>query len=89
MKEKIDKNILHRIEQLEKQYPIVNFDTKEYIKNIITELEAVLQYPIRDRIKLPKEKYFNIDTLYSNIFHFLSTEELRKIAYHNEIDKTN
>ena len=80
----IDKSILHRIEQLEKQYPIANFDMEEYTKNIIEELEAVLQYSIRDRIKLPKTKYYDIDTLYSDIFSFLSTKELRIIAYYND-----
>jgi len=80
----IDKSILNRIEKLEILYPIINFDTEEYTRNIIEELEAVLQYSIKDRIKLPKAKYYDIDTLYSDIFSFLSIEELRKIAYYNE-----
>lgn len=89
MKEKISKRILNRIEQLEKQYPVANLDTKEYTKNIITELEAVLEYEIKDRIKLPKEKYFSIDAFYNDIFKFLSIEELRKIAYYSNNEKVD
>lgn len=84
----LDKSIYNRITKLEVLYPIIDFDAKEYTKNIIEELESVLQYPIRDRIKLPKEHYFDIDTLYRDIFHFLSVEELRIIAYCNEKNKS-
>ena len=83
----IDKSIYNRIEKLEFLYPVTDFDAEEYTKNIIEELETVLQYPIRDRIKLSKEKYYDIDTLYSDVFSFLTTKELRTIAYYNEKDK--
>lgn len=84
----LEKSILNRIEKLEIQFPIIDFDTKEYTKNIITELEAVLEYEIKDRIKLPKEHYFDIDTLYKAIFSFLTVKELKTIAYYSDNKKT-
>lgn len=85
----LEKNILNRIKKLEIQYPIIDFNTEEYANNIIEELEAVFQYPIKERIKLPKEHYFDIDTLYRDIFSFLTVEELRTIAYYNENNKSD
>lgn len=84
----LDKGILNRITKLELLYPVIDFNVEENIKNIIEELETVLQYEIKGRIQLPNKKYFNLDRLYKDIFSFLTIEELRLIAYSNNKDKT-
>ncbi len=77
----MNKSIEKRMSKLEMIFPVPKFDTKEVIENVIEEIEMILQYEVKDRIKLSKSKYFDKDVLVREIFSCLTKEELRIIAY--------
>jgi len=43
------RSVINRISKLEKRFPIANFDAQELFENVISEIETVLQYNIKDR----------------------------------------
>ena len=78
----IDKQLLSKIEKLEKQYPIIDIDkAKEQINILIEWLEDYLGYSIRNRIDFSSLNYTNIDKLERAVFEKLTIEELKMLVY--------
>ncbi len=77
----MDKSIINRISELEKLFPLYNFNVEEHINSTIELIENILGYEVKDRIKLPKYKYMSENVLDKEIFRCLSVNELRELAY--------
>ena len=75
----IDKKIIGRIVELEKQYPVADFDVEEYTKQIIAMLENALERKLT--INLPQKKYLDKETLAIDIYKLLPIEDLRALVY--------
>lgn len=74
----IDKNIFKKILELEKLYPVSEFDVEKYTKEYISMLENILGHKLL--INLPNTKYYDKDILERDILKCLTVEDLRFIA---------
>lgn len=79
--------ILNRISEIEKIYYVEYFDKEKYIKETMIVFENILKIDIRNKIKLSKKNYKNREEILDEILKFLTVEQLRKIAYYQDVDK--
>ncbi len=83
----MNKELIKRILEIEKKFPIKDYNVDEHIEEIVKIIEAVLEYKIADRIKLDEVDCTNKDSIERSIFKILTIEELRYISYYPNYKK--